>query len=127
MTHFLAFCPGLPPRTQPNFWIASQSGLAAEGSLLLQDSSDMIGFVFIQTVAKSVGHFVFHSGVQQVRHAHVPTGYEFTRSSRHLGHQSFFDEGRSRFQAGKRGAIGIEPQHSGLRLPILRAHQHPSP
>ena len=107
--------------------ITSQSGLAAEGSLLLQDSSDMIGFVFIQAMATSVAHFVFHGGVQQVGHSHMPTGYEFTRSRRHLGQQSFFDESRSRFQAGKRGAIGIEPQRSGLRLPILRAHQHPGP
>src|ERR1700722_15689190 len=79
--------------------IASQSGLAAEGLLLLQDLGDVIGFVFVQTAAEGVAHFVFHGGIQQIRHDHMPTGYEFTRPARYLGDQSFFNEGRSRFQA----------------------------
>ena len=46
-----------------NFWISSQSELAAERSLLLQASHDMIGFVFIQAMANRMTHFVFHGGV----------------------------------------------------------------
>jgi hypothetical protein len=41
--------------------IRSQSSFPAEGSVLIQDLSDMVGFVFVRTEAKGVSDFV-HQG-----------------------------------------------------------------
>jgi hypothetical protein len=73
-------------RPSLKFWRGSQSGLAGERTVLLQDSRDMISFALVPGVTNRVRHFVFYSGVQQFSHAQVPACDKVTGSARHFGH-----------------------------------------
>src|ERR1700722_12721978 len=74
-----------------------------------------------------MAQFVANRKFEKRGHGPLPLPHQFRSALRMVEEESFFDKGFPRFQCCESGAVRIQSQHPGNRLPVIGANQNPCP